>query len=156
MIHQSLKLNNILIGKEIAIADFGLAKIISPQKVVHKMFRAMAEGLESEGIIASSKSFIQGYAFLSPEQKRYETVGVQTDTYAFGVIIYYLIAGQFPEGVFEMPSMIAPEFLYDWDQAITHCLAQDPRRRPTRLSSLLEKKRVLTLKEQPLLYSTFE
>lgn len=164
VIHQSLKLSNILLGKpglHICLSDFGLAKIISPQKIVSQTYQAMAEELSHgknlsqevalEKRFAADQSFIQGYSFLAPEQKHHKQVAIQTDTYAFGVVVYYLIAEKFPEGLFEMPSDIAPEFHYDWDQLITYCLAQDARRRPTRLLPLLAKKRVQALIENPVL-----
>jgi formylglycine-generating enzyme required for sulfatase activity/tRNA A-37 threonylcarbamoyl transferase component Bud32 len=161
VIHRALKLNNILIGKgsagiDVYISDFGLATIISPGKVVMRSFKVMAEALgalpveekveehylptpvDGEKLTKLSHSFLQSYAFLAPEQKRCEQVGVQADTYAFGILAYYLIAGHFPEGYFAMPSEIAPEYHYDWDRLICQCLNQDPQRRPTQLLTFLE------------------
>lgn len=160
VIHQSLKLNNLLVGKanpgiEIFISDFDLAKIISPSKVVARTFFAMAQALGTlpleEGIeerysalpfpvdklSQASRSFLQGYAFLAPEQKRGETLGIQVDSFAFGVLAYYLIAGYFPVGIPELPSSIAPEYRYDWDQLVKKCLNPDPLRRPTQLLPLV-------------------
>ncbi|HEY4832609.1 MAG TPA: SUMF1/EgtB/PvdO family nonheme iron enzyme, partial [Waddliaceae bacterium] len=78
------------------------------------------------------------YAFLAPEQKRFEQVGIPADIYAFGVLAYYLMTGQFPEGIFRMPSQVAPEYHYDWDSLVSQCLYQDPLDRPTELLPLLE------------------
>ncbi len=164
-VHQGLKLNNILIGKpqsgiDVFISDLGLSKIISPGKVVLRTFKAVAEALsavpaeegpdgryvpspiDAEKQTKLSHSFLQSYAFLAPEQKRFEQVGIQADTYAFGVLVYYLITGLFPEGIFLMPSEVAPEYHHDWDHIVTQCLNFDPKRRPTQLLPLLDKKRV--------------
>ena len=162
--HSSLKLNNFLIGKsnggiEIFISDFGMAKIISAEKVVARTFKVMADALsilphieeneekyspipiEGEKLSKLSHSFLQNYAFLAPEQKRFEQVNGAVDVYAFGVLAYYLIAGHFPEGIFPMPSVIAPEYFFDWDTMITQCLNRDPKLRPKLLLPLLEKKK---------------
>ena len=169
-VHRGLKLNNILIGKaqngiDVFISDLGLSKIVSVGKVVTRTFKTVAEALsavpaepgvdgryvpspiEAEKQTKLSHSFLQSYAFLAPEQKRFEQVGVQADTYAFGILAYYLIAGFFPEGIFMMPSEIAPEYHHDWDHLVTQCLNFDPKRRPTQLLPLLDKKRV---RSQPL------
>src|ERR1700722_7177098 len=161
MVHRALKLNNILIGQgslgiNVFISDFGLANIISAQKVVMGTFKAMTEALgalpSAQGVeerylsipiggkklTKLSHSFLQSYAFLAPEQKRFEQVGIPADIYAFGVLAYYLMTGQFPEGIFRMPSQVAPEYHYDWDSLVSQCLYQDPLDRPTELLPLLE------------------
>ncbi|MCH9626650.1 MAG: Serine/threonine-protein kinase Pkn1 [Chlamydiales bacterium] len=162
--HRALKLNNILIGKgnpgiDVFISDFGLAKIVSSGKVICRTFLTVAEALEAlpvekgrvekyaplpidaDKLSKLGQSFLQGYAFLAPEQKRFEQVGMQADSYAFGVLAYYLITGQFPEGAFEMPSKLAPDYRHDWDAIVKQCLQPDPTSRPTLLQPLLEAKK---------------
>ncbi len=163
--HRALKLNNILIGKgrpgiDVFISDFGLSKIVSPGKVIARTFLNVAEALQAlpsesgaeeryspvpidaEKLTKLSQSFLQGYAFLAPEQKRFEQVGMQADVYAFGVLAYYLITGQFPEGAFEKPSLRAPDYRHDWDHLVVSCLQQDPTQRPTQLKKLLEQRKI--------------
>jgi formylglycine-generating enzyme required for sulfatase activity len=162
--HLALKLNNFLIGNtpsgpSIFISDFGLARMISPGKVVARAFKAMAVALEMLPFIEESEetytpvpfngekmsqlgySFLQNYAFLAPEQKRFEKAHAAADIYAFGVLAYYLIAGQFPEGAFPLPSTLMPEFVIDWDTLLIQCLNPDPQSRPQSLLPLLERKK---------------
>ena len=162
VVHRGLKLSNILIGRRqsgmnVFVSDLGLSKIVSAGKVVLRTFKTVAEALGSvppeagsEGRYAPgpievekqsrlSHSFLQSFAFLAPEQKRFEHVGMHADIYAFGVLAYYLIAGHFPEGIFAMPSEIAPEYHHNWDHLITQCLHYDPKKRPAELRPLLEK-----------------
>ncbi len=162
--HRALKLNNVLIGRgdggiDVFISDFGLSKIISAPQVVMKSFYAVAAALaalpreactdlrylpwplDAEKQTKLTLSFLQSYAFLAPEQKLYEEVGFSADIFAFGVIVYYLISGKFPEGIFAMPSAIAPEYQFDWDQLLVRCLNQDPQKRPTELLPLLDQKK---------------
>ncbi|NGX61720.1 MAG: Serine/threonine-protein kinase pkn1 [Chlamydiae bacterium] len=161
LVHQDLKLRNILVGKgeqgpHLYLTDLGLAKILTPGQMLAATYQKVAEVLSvlpqegGEGVKYSSSplgetslselagSFLESFAFLAPEQKNTVQVGVQADTYAFGVLAYYLISGAFPEGVFPMPSELVTEYTHDWDRLITSCLALDPNRRPTQLLPLLE------------------
>ena len=160
VVHRALKLNNILIGKgnpgiEVMISDFGLAKIVGVGKIICRAFLSVAEALEAlpvekgkeerysplpiddDKFSKLGQSFLQNYAFLAPEQKHFELVGMQADTYAFGVLAYYLITGLFPEGVFDLPTRGISHYRYNWNEMIMQCLQQDPTRRPTQLKSLL-------------------
>jgi len=171
--HRALKLNNILIGKgnpgiDAFISDLGLAKIVSPGKVVCRTFLTVAEALQAlpvengreekyspvpidaEKSSKLSQSFLQSYAFLAPEQKRFELVGMQADAYAFGVLTYYLISGQFPEGAYELPSEVAPDYRHHWDEVVRQCLQQDPTNRPALLKPLLEQKQFVEATPRPI------
>ena len=166
LIHRSLKLNNILVGKgrhevQIYLSDFGLSRVIGPGAVLTRMYRYVAEGLGIASTIMAQKtghdrypnppietqkltplhtSFIQNYAFLAPEQKRLDPLhplDAKVDVYAFGVLVYFLLMGEFPEGIFEMPS-VKKEYRYQWDRLIQQCLQSHPARRPEQLVELLE------------------
>jgi len=165
VVHHCLKLNNILIrrgnlGLNAFVSDFGLINILTPGKILKKSLFEMAEALallpvdEHEGVLYCaesvngeqlsrlSQSFLQTFAFMAPEQKKNEHAGTQADSYAFGILAYFLISGHFPEGIFQMPSEIVPEFQYDWDHLISRCLTQDPLHRPVQLLPLLENKKI--------------
>lgn len=70
------------------------------------------------------------------------------DAYAYGTLLYYLITGYFPEGLFESVASFAPEYRFDWDSVITACLARDPSKRPELLLPLLEKTKMQTISVQ--------
>ncbi len=162
--HLSLKLNNILIGKgkpgiDIFLSDIGLSRVLNPGSIVSRTFKVTCDALEAfpvevtklgderylshpidtEKVSKLSASFLQNFAFLAPEQKRMQKAGSAADVYAFGVLAYYLISGQFPEAIFPKPSEIAPEYAYQWDQLITECLAFAAEKRPLKLMPLLER-----------------
>lgn len=162
--HGALKLNNFIIRNgnqnlEIFISDFGISKMISPGKLVARAFKSMSdalsllpsiEGAEEkylpgpiniENLSKLSHSFLQSYCFLAPEQKRFEQITAAADSYAFGLLAYYLITGHFPEGAFPLPSTLFPEYQGDWDTLITSCLHPDPKLRPKILLPLLEKRK---------------
>jgi formylglycine-generating enzyme required for sulfatase activity len=158
IVHGSLKLNNILIqknpsGLNIFVSDFGLAKVVGAGAVVARSFQAMAQALcglksseekylptpfDAVPLSRLSASFLQSYAFLAPEQKRMDRFGAPVDAYAFGILSYYLITGVFPEGNFEMPSQIAPEYHYDWDTLVRETLHPRVERRRSALVSFLD------------------
>ncbi|MBA3722373.1 MAG: SUMF1/EgtB/PvdO family nonheme iron enzyme [Parachlamydiaceae bacterium] len=166
LVHRSLKLNNILVGKhknriEIYLSDFGLSRIIGPGAVLTKTFKNVADALGIGAVVASQRSgqdlypnppvdtqkllplhtsFLQNYAFLAPEQKRLDSplpVDFKADIYAFGVLVYFLLMNELPEGVFDMPSS-RREYRYNWDQLIYSCLQNQPGKRPEHLVEALE------------------
>lgn len=165
-VHQSLKPNNILVGKRnqegvnVYLSDFGLAKIISPGALLTRTYKNVAEAmgigqhlmqksgqdryfnppLEPQKLIPLHTSFLQNYAFLAPEQKRIDlshASDFKADIYSFGVLAYFLLMNELPEGVFEMPST-RKSFRYQWDELITSCLRIHPVNRPEVLTPLLE------------------
>lgn len=165
--HRGIKLNNILIGKsksggiDVFLSDFGLSRIVGTGAVLMRTYLMMADALGIGATVVNAKlsqryptspadaskltplhlSFLQNYAFLAPEQKRLDTQNnsdIKADAYAFGILTYYLLMGEFPEGIFEMPSGRCTEYVWNWDGLIRSCLQTDPNRRPESLLSVLE------------------
>ena len=96
--------------------------------------------IEQQKLLPLHTSFLQNYAFLAPEQKRLDSVhpvDAKADVYAFGVLAYFLLMNELPEGVFDMPSS-RKKYSYRWDELITHCLHNNPAKRPEHLTSALE------------------
>ncbi len=164
LVHRGLKLNNILVGKsagsqiELYLSDFGLSRIIGVGSVLTRTYKNVAEALgipmnttktgqerytpslEAAKVIPLHASFLQNYAFLAPEQKRLDAlkqVDAKADCYAFGILTYYLLMNEFPEGIFEMPSDRL-DFRWDWDRLIKKCLQCEPSKRPESLLEELE------------------
>lgn len=152
-VHWGLKPNNVLLGKEgdeytAYLSDFGLSRVLGMGAVLHRTYQGVAEAIEQvgNGIEApltstmQHASFVQNYALLAPEYKRLETTFLphaKADAYAFGVLAYFLLMGEFPEGIFEMPSSRERE-KYHWDELIVNCLQSRPEKRPDHLLSQLE------------------
>lgn len=159
IVHRGLKLNNILMSSDkIQVSDFGLSRIVGTGLVLSRMYRSLAKALELCHVIEGKQdqdsqppdakklsklhdSFLQSYVFLAPEQKRFEDslkVDSKADVYAFGVLAYYLLASEFPEGAFERPSVLRPNFKRNWDQLLFSCLSRQSEKRPLFLADALE------------------
>lgn len=168
MAHRGMKLNNILVGKgktgllEPYLTDFGLSRIIGHGAVLTRTYKNVAEALgigaaittpkngierypnppvDNQKLVPLHASFLQNYAFLAPEQKRIDSnklVDGMADVYAFGVLAYYLLMGEFPEGIFESPSERLLNTKWNWDLLINSCLQSDPANRPELLVPLME------------------
>jgi len=153
LIHRGLKLNNILIGKQegsfrVYISDFGLTHVLGEGEVLSRTYEALAQALclDIHGAQDMNKlsklhaSFIQNYSFLAPEQKDLLSRHLLTpkvDTYAFGVLAYYLITRKYPEGIFPMPSKLGLNLQYDWDTFLHKCLQYNPNIRASNLGEIV-------------------
>ena len=141
--HRSLKPSNILILKKkngiaIKISDFGLSRILGSSSYMSRIFQTIAAkiGEPAEALPKKHLSFLHHYLFLAPEQRWQQSSGVKADIYAFGVMLYFMLTGHYPEGAFDPISMVAPHFKFPWDQIIRKCLSSEPGKRPDQLSTL--------------------
>jgi serine/threonine-protein kinase len=84
VIHRDLKPSNILVTPDgtVKLLDFGIAKHLDEPGTVVDQTRT---GLR-----------LMTPAYAAPEQIRGEPVGIQTDVYALGVILYELVTGALP------------------------------------------------------------
>ena len=87
-----------------------------------------------------NKNFIQAYSFLAPEQKLEDTeLTPSVDSYAFGILSYYLLFRKIPEGCFDLPSKGCADAVKNWDFLINRCLQPNPNVRPQNLIQAMEK-----------------
>lgn len=162
LVHGGLKLNNVLIGKgsggqlHTVLTDFGLSSIVGVHAVLTRTFQAVAEAyglgslstdsysggpIDMEQLSPLHASFLQNFSFLAPEQKKLEQetkLYPRTDSWAFGILTYFLIAGKYPEGCFLMPSELGTGYTRDWDRVVKSCLHPDSEQRPLSLEELLQ------------------
>lgn len=182
LIHRGVKLSNILVGKgegkeiDLYLADYGLSRIVGTGAVLTRIYKNVAEALgivsdlfppkteqekypspaiENKRLVPLHATFLQNFSFLAPEQRRLDSaakVSVKTDNYAFGILTYYLLMGEFPEGLFEMPKARK----YNWASLLTQCLQNDPLKRPVSLQEALQnvtesKPATLAVTQEPII-----
>jgi serine/threonine-protein kinase len=84
VIHRDLKPSNIFVKDDdtVRLLDFGIAKQL---EVLGESVEQTMTGLR-----------LMTPAYASPEQMRGEQVGIQTDVYSLGVVLYELLCGQVP------------------------------------------------------------
>src|SRR6202166_916229 len=87
VIHRDLKPSNILVKPDgtIRLLDFGIAKQVASLEIPLGKSDQTMTGLR-----------LMTPAYAAPEQIRGDRVGIHTDVYALGVILYELLAGELP------------------------------------------------------------
>jgi eukaryotic-like serine/threonine-protein kinase len=127
IVHRDIKPSNILVSKkgEVKIMDFGIAR--DPGK----------SELTQVGLAVGTP------AYMAPEQIRGDRIDFRTDIFAFGIVLYEMLAGDKPWTEEEGRSVtvkvldedyprlrtIVPSVPPELEQVIDRCLAKDPQRR---------------------------
>jgi len=92
VVHRDIKPSNVLIDSEgrVKVADFGLAKLTT---------NPLNSGLTQTGMAMGTPDYV------APETLMYGSdVDGRADIYAVGVMLYQMLTGDIPRGMFKMPS----------------------------------------------------
>ncbi len=116
--HRDIKPANILLDRkgQVKIADFGLAKLIQGKET-------LAIGLTMTGTAMGTPQYMAPEQWESPEK-----VDHRADIYSLGVVIYELLTGQRPAGVFDPPSKRC-QVDKRIDGVVMRAMERDPERR---------------------------
>ncbi len=120
IVHGDLKPENVLFtrGDQLFLADFGLSRRIAQRSAS----LSVSLSLEDARLAGTLD-------YMAPEQRAGDKPDARSDVYAAGVILYELLTGERPQGVFKMPSDLDPSLPPVVDRLIACSLAQDPRHR---------------------------
>jgi serine/threonine-protein kinase len=138
VLHHDLKPENILVADNgrVALSDFGIAEALRPDD---------ADGISDGGLRGTPE-------YLSPEHVESGDVDQRSDIFAFGILLFEMLAGQLPwhaESIVEWatirlrepaPSLadVAPDAPEDLVRAVDASLARRAENRPQDLPELLE------------------
>lgn len=101
VIHRDLKPDNVMLGRygEVLVVDWGIAKVLSGEISPEDQKTLPLTALESLPPEESMEGDIAGTpAYMSPEQAegRVSAIGVRSDVYSLGAVLYHLISGRPP------------------------------------------------------------
>jgi eukaryotic-like serine/threonine-protein kinase len=101
IVHRDLKPDNIMITRDdyAKILDFGLAKLIEPQRVIGSGSEAASEANTASMTRHSSPGMVMGTAgYMSPEQAqgKVEQIDHRSDIFSFGCILFEAVTGKRP------------------------------------------------------------
>jgi formylglycine-generating enzyme required for sulfatase activity/serine/threonine protein kinase len=112
IIHRDIKPANIMVGYDgvVKVADFGLAKMTHSQN----------SGLTQSGMAMGTLHYMAPEALMLGAG-----VDHRADIYAVGVMLYQMLTGKIPQGLFELPSLQVPGLDPRYDGIIGKALRED-------------------------------
>jgi formylglycine-generating enzyme required for sulfatase activity/serine/threonine protein kinase len=132
IIHRDIKPANIMVGYDgvVKVADFGLAKMTHTQN----------SGLTQSGMAMGT------LYYMAPEALTLgSAVDQRADIYAVGVMLYQMLTGKLPQGMFEMPSLQIKGLDPRYDRIVAMAMRDDRELRyPSAKALRLELDTILT------------
>lgn len=120
IVHRDIKPANVLIDTEgrVRVADFGLAK------------RIVGEGEDSSALQTMTGYAMGTPVYMAPESlEEGNKVDHRADLYAVGVMLYQLLTGKLPQGIFRLPSEENPAIDARFDRLIALAMESSPDHR---------------------------
>ena len=119
VVHRDIKPSIILFAGDgrVVLSDFGIAKRISGDDGA-----ATAEWTSPNAAPGT-------WAYSAPEQRHGGVIGIATDYYAYGLVLFRTLTGGMPNHAAALPTDIAPKVSKHWTRLFSGLLAEDPGKR---------------------------
>ncbi|MFN7560846.1 MAG: bifunctional serine/threonine-protein kinase/formylglycine-generating enzyme family protein, partial [Prosthecobacter sp.] len=117
IIHRDIKPANIMVGYDgvVKVADFGLAKVNTS---------GATSGLTQSNVVMGTLHYMAPEALMLGN-----AVDHRADIYAVGVMLYQMLTGKIPQGMFELPSLQVKGLDPRYDGIIAKALREDRDKR---------------------------
>lgn len=136
VVHRDIKPANVLVDVRgrVKVTDFGLARLnnSTPEQMGYTM----------TGTVLGTPDY------MAPEQKRGMRVDHRADIYSLGVMLYEMLCGQVPQGIFDPPSIRAgvDERV---DQVVIRAMQQEPDRRYQNTAEMRQEVQTIRMSHDP-------
>jgi serine/threonine protein kinase len=137
VVHRDIKPANVLVDVRgrVKVTDFGLARLNTAST-------AEQMGYTMTGTVLGTPDY------MAPEQKRGAHVDHRADIYSLGVMLYEMLCGQVPQGIFDPPS-VRVGVDERVDQVVIRAMQQEPDRRYQNTAEMKHEVQTIRLAHDP-------
>ena len=144
IIHRDLKPGNVMLTKSgVKLLDFGLAKLVEPDKSQVSQATSMPTALQQSQPLTTRGTILGTFQYMAPEQLEGGEADARSDIFAFGCVLYEMLTGQKAFTGKSQASLIGsimssdpppissiqPMIPASLDRIVKGCLAKEPEHR---------------------------